>query len=68
MFSGPVIIMCLSLSDHGDNVEHCFSKFRNLMIKEGGIRDKFGQSKRKNAIHGSDSEINAECELNLFFK
>jgi nucleoside-diphosphate kinase len=61
--SGPVILMCVVLKkEEGD----CFEKFRDLMTKEGGLRDKFGVSQRKNAVHGSDSERTAKRELGMF--
>ncbi len=34
---------------------------------EGTIRKKYGASKQMNAVHGSDSDENAELECNFFF-
>ena len=34
----------------------------------GTIRKEFGISIDKNSVHGSDSEENAEKEINFFFK
>ena len=36
--------------------------------KVGTIRKEFGISIDKNSVHGSDSEENAEKEINFFFK
>lgn len=63
--SGPVVLLCVCLKKEDGE---CFEKFRNLMTREGGIRDQFGVSQRKNAIHGSDSEDNAKRELKLLMK
>jgi nucleoside-diphosphate kinase len=35
--------------------------------EEGTIRKRFAESKAKNAVHGSDSDENAEIESNFFF-
>lgn len=68
MLSGNVIIMVLE----GENA---VSKLRNLMgptdsTKAGNdtIRGKFGTDITYNAIHGSDSNENAQIEINRFFK
>ena len=39
-----------------------------IQAKEGTIRKKYGISIDKNSVHGSDSEENAEKEINFFFK
>ena len=36
--------------------------------KEGSIRQLFGDSVTKNAVHGSDSDLSAKREINFFFK
>jgi nucleoside-diphosphate kinase len=67
MTAGPVIVMVLL---HNNAVE----EFRKLLgstdptkAAEGTIRKLFGVSTQMNAVHGSDSIINAEKEANFFF-
>ena len=65
--SGPIVVMILSK-------ENAVFANRELMgatnpedAKEGTIRKKYGLSIDKNSVHGSDSEENAEKEINFFF-
>ncbi|MBM3420009.1 MAG: nucleoside-diphosphate kinase [Bacteroidetes bacterium] len=67
MTSGPVVVMILL---HTNAVE----EFRRLLgstdpekAAEGTIRKAFAVSTRMNAVHGSDSNENAEKEANFFF-
>ena len=36
--------------------------------EEGSIRKTFGLNIQENAVHGSDSDKNAEIEINFFFR
>ncbi len=67
MSSGPVIAMILLK-------ENAVADFRQLIgatdpaeAAEGTIRKLFAESKSHNAIHGSDSDENAEKETLFFF-
>jgi len=67
MTSGPVIVMVLK---HRDAVE----EFRKLIgatdpgkASPGTIRKVFGVSLKMNAVHGSDSDENADRESDFFF-
>jgi nucleoside-diphosphate kinase len=67
MTSGPVYVAAL----RKDNAVHAL---RTLMgatdpqkADEGTIRKEFGESIERNAIHGSDSDENAEREIHFFF-
>ena len=67
MCSGPIIVMEL-------NKENAVEDFRKLIgatnpddAKEGTIRKLFATSIEANAIHGSDSDDNAQIEINFFF-
>ena len=67
MSSGPVIVMILM---HENAVE----EFRKLIgatdpakAEPGTIRKIFAVSLQMNAVHGSDSDENAEREANFFF-
>ena len=67
MTRGPIIAAALEK-------ENAVDAFRNLIgstdpdeAREGTIRKKFARSKGENAIHGSDSNENAEIEINFHF-
>ena len=66
--SGPVVAMVLE-------GPHAISVVRNMMGKTdplesapGTIRGDFGIFLGKNIVHGSDSEVSAKREIELFFK
>ena len=67
MLSGEVILMILEGID-------AVEKFRNLMgptdstiAPKGTIRGEFVTDITYNAVHGSDSNTNAQIEINRFF-
>ena len=67
MSSGPVITLALEK-------ENAVAAFRELIgatnpaeAVEGTIRRRFGTSVGENAVHGSDSDANAEKEVAFFF-
>jgi nucleoside-diphosphate kinase len=67
MTSGPVVVAVLQK-------ENAVSDFRELIgntdpaeAKPGTIRKLFAESKQANAVHGSDSNENAEREISIFF-
>lgn len=67
MTSGPVYVVALE----GDGA---VASLRKLMgatdptkAEEGTIRKEFGESIEQNAIHGSDSDENANLEIAFFF-
>ena len=71
MTSGPVVVMVLEK-------ENAIAEFRTLIgntdpqadpqaAPTGSIRKIFGQSKTRNAIHGSDSDETALREIHFFF-
>jgi nucleoside-diphosphate kinase len=69
MTSGPSVPMVIE-SKNGNAVE----KAREIIgatnpteANEGTIRKLFATDKEKNAIHGSDSDENAEREINFYF-
>lgn len=68
MSSGPIVAAILEK-------ENAVADFRTLIgatdpseAADGTIRKDFAESKAKNAVHGSDSDENAEIEGNFFFK
>ncbi|MDZ7797673.1 MAG: nucleoside-diphosphate kinase [Candidatus Marinimicrobia bacterium] len=67
MTSGPTIVMLLEK-------ENAVSDYRDLMGRtnpekaaEGTLRKKYGETNRRNAVHGSDSTENAKKEIAFFF-
>ena len=67
MISGPVVVQVLEGAD-------AVKKYRNLMgatnpkeAEEGTIRKLFALSLQENAVHGSDSDENAQTEIEFFF-
>jgi|SRR5690554_761663 nucleoside-diphosphate kinase len=67
MSSGPIVAMILSK-------ENAVADFRKLIgatnpaeAEEGTIRKLYAKSIEANAVHGSDSDENAEIEGNFFF-
>lgn len=67
MTSGPVVVCILEK-------ENCVAEYRKLMgatdpakAEEGTIRRLFAENIERNAVHGSDSDENAEKECDFFF-
>ena len=67
MSSGPIVAAILEK-------DNAVADFRRLIgstdpsdAKDGTIRKEFAESKAKNAVHGSDSDENAEIEGAFFF-
>ena len=67
MTRGPIIAAALEK----DNAVEAFRKLIGSTdpneAKEGTIRKKFAKSKGENAVHGSDSDENADIEINFHF-
>ena len=67
MTSGPIVAAVLEK-------ENAVAAFRTLIgatdpseAAEGTVRKKYAESKAKNAVHGSDSDENAEIESRFHF-
>ena len=67
MTSGPIVAAVLEK-------DNAVTDFRNLIgstdpneADEGTIRKKYAESKGRNAVHGSDSDENAQIEANFHF-
>ena len=67
MTRGPIIAAALEK----DNAVEAFRKLIGSTdpneANEGTIRKKFAKSKGENAVHGSDSDENADIEINFHF-
>mgnify|MGYP006266168859 CR=1 FL=1 len=67
MCSGPIIAMVLE-KDHAVEAFRTFIGATNPQdAAEGTIRKDFGTSIEANAVHGSDSDENAQREAHFFF-
>lgn len=63
MTSGPIVVLVLEK-------ENAIQEWRKLMGKaeiEGTLRNLFGTSVTKNAVHGSDAPETAKVEIKQFF-
>ena len=67
MISGPIVVQVLSGKD-------VIVKYRELMgatnpanAEDNTIRKSYGVSVEENSVHGSDSEENAQIEIDFFF-
>ena len=67
MSAGPIVAMALEK-------DNAVADFRTLIgatdpaeAADGTIRKAYAESKGKNAVHGSDSDENAEIEINFHF-
>ena len=68
MTSGPVIIQVLD----GENAVEQYRKIMGATnpenAEEGTIRKQYALNIQENSVHGSDSDENANIEINYFFK
>ena len=66
--SGPIIVMILEKENAILANRELMGSTNPFEAKEGTIRKKYGISIDKNSVHGSDSNDNAQIEINFFFK
>ena len=67
MSSGPVVVQVLSGEDAVLKNREIMGATNPANAEIGTIRRDFGESIEHNSVHGSDSEKNAEIEINFFF-
>ena len=67
MTSGPVIPMVLEADDAVAKLREEIGATDPAEAAEGTVRKLFAESKGKNAIHASDSDVNAANEIAFFF-
>lgn len=67
MSSGPVVVQVLSGEDAVLKNREIMGATNPANAEIGTIRRDFGESIEHNSVHGSDSEENAEIEINFFF-
>lgn len=67
MSSGPIVPMILEKDNAVEDFRTLIGATNPQEAAEGTIRKLFAESISANAIHGSDSDENAEIEGNFFF-
>jgi nucleoside-diphosphate kinase len=67
MSSGPIVPMILEKDNAVEDFRKLIGATDPKKAEPGTIRNLFAESIEANAIHGSDSDANAEIEGNFFF-
>jgi nucleoside-diphosphate kinase len=67
MTSGPCLPVALERDDAVQSLRRVIGATDPAEAAPGTIRRLYAESKERNAIHGSDSEENAEREIRFFF-
>jgi nucleoside-diphosphate kinase len=67
MSSGPIVVAILEKDNAVEDYRKLIGATNPLEAAEGTIRKLFGRNMEANAVHGSDSDENAEIESNFFF-
>ncbi len=67
MSSGPVVVAILEKNNAVEEYRKLIGATDPSKAEKGTIRQLFGRSIQQNAVHGSDSDINAIRESNFFF-
>ena len=67
MSSGPVVPAVLEKTNAVSDFRDLIGATNPANAEEGTIRKRFGKSLSSNAIHGSDSDENANIEAHFFF-
>lgn len=67
MTSGPIVAAILEKDNAVEDFRKLIGATNPAEAAEGTIRNKYAKSIDANAIHGSDSDENAEIEGNFFF-
>jgi len=67
MISGPVYAAILEKENAVEAYRNIIGNATPAEAQANTIRNIFGKSTRENAVHGSDSDENAEREIRIFF-
>lgn len=67
MTSGPVYVLALEREGAVPHLRKIMGATDPTKADAGTIRKEFGESIERNAIHGSDSDENAQIEISYFF-
>ena len=67
MTSGPIVAAVLEKDNAVEDFRNLIGSTDPTEAKEGTIRKKYAESKGRNAVHGSDSDENAQIEADFHF-
>lgn len=67
MTSGPIVAAILEKDNAVDDFRKLIGATNPADAAEGTIRKRFAESIERNAVHGSDSDENAQIEANFHF-
>ena len=67
MTSGPVYVAALERDNAVPHLRQVMGATDPKKADQGTVRAEFGESIEQNAIHGSDSDENAQIEIAFFF-
>jgi nucleoside-diphosphate kinase len=67
MSSGPIVAMILEKENAVADFRKLIGATNPAQAEEGTIRKKYAKSVEANAVHGSDSDENAQIEGDFFF-
>lgn len=67
MTSGPIVAAVLEKDNAVEDFRKLIGATDPSEAADGTIRKKYAESKAKNAVHGSDSDENAELEIKFHF-
>ena len=67
MISGPIVVAVLEKENAVEEYRTLIGSTDPEKAEAGTIRKMYAESMRANAVHGSDSDVNAELEAGFFF-
>ncbi len=67
MISGPIVVAALEKENAVEEYRKLIGSTNPEKAAEGTIRKLFAESMERNAVHGSDSDENAQNEVKFFF-
>ena len=67
MTSGPIVVAILEKDNAVEDYRKLIGNTDPAKAEPGTIRKLFAESIQRNAVHGSDSDLNAREEANFFF-
>jgi len=67
MSSGRCMVLALEKENAVEEWRHTIGATNPAEAEKGSIRNLYGTDLGKNAVHGSDSDENANIEINFFF-
>lgn len=67
MTSGPIVVAVLKKENAVEAYRKLIGATDPAKAEEGTIRKEFAKSVQENAVHGSDSDENAQIEASFFF-